>query len=56
MRRYFRELFRAEVDEFFAFQTLQWKNSELYLIRFLESDKFEESNLQRIQTILPELK
>ena len=34
MRRYFRELFRAEVDEVFAFQTLQWKNNDLY--RFSE--------------------
>ena len=36
MRRYFKELFQAEVDEVFAFQTLQWKNNELY--RF--SDEF----------------
>ena len=30
MRRYFKELFLEDVDEVFAFQTLQWKNNELY--------------------------
>ena len=47
MRRYFRELFRAEVDEVFAFQTLQWKNSELY--RFSEEFYRERLSLHEQQ-------
>ena len=42
MRRYFKELFQAEVDEVFAFQTLQWRNNELY--RF--SDEFYRERVE----------